>query len=124
MDKLDGYDRRIDEAVAAVAKARQDAEKATEEVTKHEPHIRSDIERLRGELQHCETDLPSDFRGTYHRVIRHKCEDAQAPVQGEFCGGCNQHVPVNMINDLMLSRPITCKACGRLLYLPEDYSPR
>ena len=29
------------------------------------------------------------------------------------------HVPVNMINELLLSRPIVCKSCGRLLYLPE-----
>jgi len=124
LDKLDGYDQRIEQAVAAGAKSRQEAEKAAEDVAEQEPHIRGDIERLRGELQHCESDLPGDFRGTYQRVIRQKGEDALAPVQGEFCGGCNQHVPVNMINDLMLSRPITCKACGRLLYLPEDYSPR
>ena len=124
LDKLDGYDRRIEQAVAAVAKGRQEVEKAAEAVAKQEPHIRGDIERLRGELQHCESDLPGDFRETYHRVIRQKGEDALAPVQGEFCGGCNQHVPVNMINDLMLNRPVTCKSCGRLLYLPEDYSPR
>jgi len=124
LDKLDGYDQRIEQAVAAVAKARQEAEKATQDVAKQEPHVRGDIERLRGELQHCEADLPGDFRETYQRVIRQKGEDALAPVQGEFCGGCNQHVPVNMINDLMLSRPVTCKACGRLLYLPEDYSAR
>ena len=124
LEKLEDFDKRIHQAVAAVAKARQEAEKAAADVVKQEPHIRGDIERLRGELQQCETELPGDFRETYKRVIRQKGEDALAPVQGEFCGGCNQHVPVNMINELLLNHPVTCKACGRLLYLPEDYSPR
>jgi hypothetical protein len=124
LDKLDEYGRRTRQAEAEVAKARQEAEKATQDVAKHEPHIRGDIERLRLELRQCETDLPSEFRETYQRVIRRKGEDALAPIEGEFCGGCNQHVPVNMINDLLMNRPVTCKACGRLLYLPEDYSPR
>jgi len=124
MEKLDGFEQRVEQATAAVSKGRQEAEKAAEDVTKQEPRIRGDIERLRRQLQQCEADLPHDFRETYLRVIRHKGEDALAPVQGEYCGGCNQHVPVNMINDLLLNRPVICKACGRLLYLPEDYSPR
>jgi hypothetical protein len=124
LEKLDEYGRRIEQAAAAVTKARQEAEKATDEVARQEPHIRGDVERLRAELEKCETNLPADFRETYQRVIRQKGEDALAAIQGEFCGGCNQHVPVNMINDLLLNRPVTCRACGRLLYLPEGYSPR
>jgi len=124
MEKLDGFEQRVEQAAAALAKGRREAEKAAEDVAQQEPRIRGDIERLRRQLQRCEADLPDDFRETYHRVIRHKGEDALAPVQGEYCGGCNQHVPVNMINDLLLNRPVTCKACGRLLYVPEDYSPR
>ena len=64
------------------------------------------------------------YRDLYRRVTRQKGEDALAAVQGEFCGGCNQHVPVNLINELMLNRPAICKSCGRLLYLPENYSPK
>lgn len=124
LEKLDGYEQRIGQAGAALAKGRQEAEKAAENMAKQEPHLRGDIERLRVELRLCEADLPGDFRDTYHRVIRQKGEDALAPVQDEFCGGCNQHVPVNMINDLLLNRPVICTACGRLLYLPADYSPR
>ncbi|OHB78449.1 MAG: hypothetical protein A2V98_06780 [Planctomycetes bacterium RBG_16_64_12] len=123
LEKLDRFDERTAQGKAAVAKAREEAEKASQDVSQQEPHIRSDVERLRAELAQCEADLPGDCREFYRRVIRQKGEDALAPVQGEFCAGCNQHVPVNLINDLMLNRPITCRSCGRLLYLPEDYSP-
>lgn len=124
MEKLDEFDKRIDQAEAAVANARREMEKVAQATAEQGPGIRADVERLRAEHEQCEAELPNDFREIYRRVLRHKGEDALSPIQGEFCGGCNQHVPVNMINDLMLNRPVTCKACGRLLYLPEDYSPR
>jgi predicted nucleic acid-binding Zn-ribbon protein len=46
-----------------------------------------------------------------------------AQVEGESCGGCYQNLTTNMINDLLMSRVVFCKVCGRLLYLPEDRSP-
>ena len=124
MEKLDDYEKRLEQSKAAVAKGRQDAEKAAEQTRDDEPRIHADLQRLRAELQECEGDLPGDFREIYRRVTRQKGEDALAAVQGEFCGGCNQHVPVNLINELMLNHPAICKSCGRLLYLPENYSPK
>jgi predicted nucleic acid-binding Zn-ribbon protein len=124
MEKLDDYERRLEESQAALAKGREEAEKYAGEVSEAEPRIRGDLERLRADLAQSEADLPGDFREIYRRVTRQKGEDALASVQGEFCAGCNQHVPVNLINELMLNRPAVCRSCGRLLYLPEDYSPK
>jgi predicted nucleic acid-binding Zn-ribbon protein len=124
LEKLDQLQAKVSQTKAAVAKAQQEAEKAGREVEEHDPRIRGDIDRLGAELLQCEADLPGDFRELYRRVVRHRGQDALASVQGEFCEGCNQHVPVNLINELLLNRPATCKACGRLLYLPEDFSPR
>ena len=123
MEKLDEVNDHVGQAKTAAANVREEAQKACRQIEQQEPRIRADIERLGAELKQCEADLPGEFRELYRRVVRRKGEDALSPVEGEFCGGCNQHVPVNMINDLMLNRPITCKACGRLLYLREDYSP-
>lgn len=85
--------------------------------------MQADIQRLESEIQQVEGDLPGDFRDMYRRLIRAKGGDALAPIHGEFCGGCNQHVPLNMINAVMLSKPICCKACGRLLYVHEGGLP-
>jgi hypothetical protein len=124
METLDAMNARVDAARHNAAKAREDAEKVAQQVAESEPVIRADIERLGQELQQHEADLPGEFRDLYHRSVRQRGEDALATIQGEFCEGCHQHVPVNMINDLMLNRPVSCKSCGRLLYLPEDYSAR
>ncbi len=119
LEKLDVYQTKVQQAEAMVAKVRQEGEKIHREVQDKEPQIRGDTARLETELRQCEDALPAEFREAYRRVVRAKGEDALAPVEGEFCGGCNQHIPLNMVNSLMLSRPIFCKSCGRLLYMPE-----
>ena len=47
-----------------------------------------------------------------------------AQVEGEVCGHCYQKLTAQTMNELYLSRPMFCKSCGCLLYLPEDRSPR
>ena len=123
MERFDEITKRLAVAQAAVAKAQEDAKRSAEEVELEGPKIRLDIERLKLELQQSEDELPSDFRDGYRRLVRGKGSDALAPIRGEFCGGCNQHVPLNMYNNLASSKPVFCRSCGCLLYLPEDQSP-
>lgn len=120
MEKLDTAAERTSHAEAEVAAAEQELVKVRDEVESQQPRIEADIVRLQKELSECEASLPADFREHYFRLVRGRGEDALAAVNGEYCSGCNHHVPVNMINDLMLSRPVACLSCGRLLYLPED----
>jgi len=120
MERLDQANLEVKAAEEALAKGTQEAEKARQEVEQQNPLIEADLARLSAELRQAEQDLPADFREVYDRLIRSKGSDGLAPVRGEFCTGCNQHVPLNMVNALRLSRPVFCRACGRLLYLPED----
>ena len=119
MEKVDQLKVQVERAEADLATARVEADQTAREVQRQEPLIRADLQRLEAELKECEGALPADFLEAYHRLVRHRGEDAMAPLEGEFCGGCNQHVPLNMVSQVMLSKPIFCKACGRLLYLPE-----
>ena len=122
MDKVDESREEVARAEGALAKAREEAEKVCRKVQQQEPLVQADIRRLEDELQQSETALPSEFRASYRRVVQARGEDALAPMEGEFCGGCHQHVPINMCNALTLSQPVFCKSCGRLLYLPEGHS--
>ena len=63
--------------------------------------------------------LPADIRELYQPIVRQKGEDALAVVENQCCGGCNQQVPLNLCSQIMLGQPVSCKTCGRLLYLPE-----
>jgi predicted nucleic acid-binding Zn-ribbon protein len=123
MEKLDLLNAKVKEAEQAVAKAREDAGKNNQDWEAEAPVIRGDIQRLEAELKQVEADLSADFRDLYRRLIRAKGGDALAAIHGEFCGGCNQHVPLNMVNGVMLGKPLCCKSCGRLLYVEEDQTP-
>lgn len=120
MERLDQANREVKAAEEALAKGTEEAQKARQEIEQQTPIIEADLARLSAELRQTEQDLPADFRELYDRLIRSKGSDGLAPVRGEYCAGCNQHVPLNMINALRLSRPVFCRACGRLLYLPEE----
>ena len=122
MEKLDELAEKAAAAKATVAKAREDAEKAGQEIQEKQPLIEADIKRLKTDLGDAEAALRDDFKDLYRRLVRRLGEDALVSVDGRFCSGCNHQIPMNMINDLLLGRPIPCNSCGRLLYLPEGYS--
>lgn len=119
MEKVDQFKLRVDQAHADLTLARAEAEKTALEVQKQEPAIKADIQRLEAELREHEAALSGEFRTVYTRLIRARGDDAMAPLDGEFCGGCNQHVPLNMVSQIRMNNLVFCKSCGRLLYLAE-----
>ena len=119
LEKIDSFQENIAEAEAALAAAKQKGEQVHGEVAEQKPSLMADVARIEAELQQTETALPAEIRDLYHRVVRHRGEDALAVVENQYCGGCNQQIPLNMLNQIMLGRPLFCKTCCRLLYLPE-----
>ena len=47
-------------------------------------------------------------------------EDALAAVEDSTCIGCYTTITTQMMNELLTNKPVFCKSCGRMLYLPED----
>jgi uncharacterized protein len=119
LEKIDAFRANIIEAEAARAAAVQKAAEVHTEVAGLEPSLKADIARLEGELAQSEATLPGDIRDLYNRIVRQKGEDALAVIENQCCGGCNQQIPLNLCNKVMLGQPISCKTCGCLLYLPE-----
>ncbi len=119
MERIDAFQKNIADAEAALKGAKKKAEEVRDETAKQGPAIQADIERLEAELRQSEATLPSDIHNWYQRIVRHKGEDALAVIENQCCGGCNQQIPLNLCNQVMLGQPVACKTCGRLLYLPE-----
>ena len=123
LEEIDQYPPRVQEAESNLAAARQQAVAVREQFAAEEPLIRADLQRLETELAESETALPADILEVYRRAVRQKGQDALAAVDGEYCSGCQQHVPLNVCNKVTMGEPLTCRACGRLLYMPEDRAP-
>lgn len=123
-EKTEQLQEKIAEAEAGQDRARQKSQEVHDEVRQQEPLIRDDVERLQAELKQCESNMPAEIRELYDRVVRQKGEDALAAVENEYCSGCHQHVPLNVIAEIMLGHPMFCRTCGRMLYVPEDAAPQ
>lgn len=117
---------RVDDLVAKGAEVRQRGEagkaelaKVTADVAATTATLEAEIARLEGDLSAAEAKLPSEFKQEYERCIRLKGADGMAAMEDSVCTGCGQTITLNMQNELVMSRPVFCKSCGCLLYLPE-----
>ena len=122
---------KVTEQEASVGQAEANLQLGRDELTKirarvdgERDKLESEISRLSGSLQAAESQLPSDIRGDYDRIVKARGDDGMAGLDGEYCGGCFQQVTQQTLNELRLSRFVLCKSCGRILYLPEDTTVR
>jgi predicted nucleic acid-binding Zn-ribbon protein len=76
----------------------------------------ADAER---QLREAEADIPADTRGQYERVAASRGPDALAAVQNRTCSACYTEITAQQYNELLQEQFVLCKACGRILYLPE-----
>jgi uncharacterized protein len=119
LEKVDQLTLVTKEAEKNLAAGKQEMEKAKQAVQSSAATIRTDVTALEAELSHAESALPADLKIDYERVVRSKGADSLAAADDGVCTGCGQQITLNMQNELQLSKLVFCKACGRLLYLPE-----
>ena len=92
MEKSQEYKDKIAQAEAELAAAKQKLEEVRAKVAEQEPLLTADIARLEAELKTAEASLPPEIRDPYQRVVKHLGEDALAPLENQYCGGCNQQI--------------------------------
>jgi len=119
LERIDSVKKTLPAAEAAVEAARTLLATAKARVAAEAGHLEVEVERLRGDLEMAERELPADIRDLYDRVVKQKGADGLAPLDGESCGGCFRQLTGNMYSELLLGRVVMCRACGRLLYMPE-----
>jgi predicted nucleic acid-binding Zn-ribbon protein len=116
LEKVDQLELEVVEARKRHEAGQTDLAKFRDAVAEELRLVQGDVARLEAELAQEEKNIPADFRDSYQRVIRGKGADGLARVEDGVCGGCGQQITLNMQNELLLSKQIFCKACGRLLY--------
>ncbi len=122
LEQVDQQQKKIAELENKVTLAREKLQAVEKQLAEETPIIAADLKRAEEQLRQTETAIPVEIRDLYQRVVRQRGEDALAAIEGEYCGGCHQHVPINVYVEIKMSHPMFCKACGRLLYLAEDDS--
>jgi uncharacterized protein len=119
LERIDQLQAAIKTADGNLAKFKDEQDKTRKRISDQQQGLESELARVRGELKAAEDQLDGDFKDNYLRLSRSMGEDSLAPVENECCGGCSQTLTAQTMNLLGLDRPVFCKSCGRLLYLPE-----
>jgi predicted nucleic acid-binding Zn-ribbon protein len=123
LERVDAVKKDLPTAETAVAAARKLLDGTKARVAAEATQLDGEVQRLRGELEATERDLPADMRDLYDRAVKLKGADGMAALDGHSCGGCFHQVTGNMHSELLMGRVVMCRSCGRLLYLPERASP-
>jgi len=119
LERIDALKPGVPAAEAGVERARGLVAAAKAQVAAEAGELEAELARVRGELATVERELADDLRERYLRVVRSKGADGLAAIDGQACGGCFQRITGNMLAEIQIGRPVVCRNCGRLLYLPE-----
>jgi len=120
MTKAEEQNVRIPELEKAL-KAGKD-ELARFEVTSKErvASLGEELLRTQAQLKEVEATLPPDIRPQYERLVTSRGEDALALATKNICSACHSGLTEQQRNDLRAGRLVTCKTCGRIVYLADE----
>ncbi|MFC1759155.1 zinc ribbon domain-containing protein [Planctomycetota bacterium] len=119
-DKLEGLQGGVAKAEENLAKCKTEFETVKKGIDDERAGLEADINRLKEELAGIESDLPSDFKADYDRIVGNRGEEGLAALDGECCGNCYQMITPQMQSELIMLRPVPCINCGAIMYLPES----
>ncbi|MFV1964898.1 MAG: zinc ribbon domain-containing protein [Pirellulaceae bacterium] len=122
LDRLEQLSEKVKGADENLARVKAESAKIHQRVESEQQSLAAEMERVRANLAQAEVSLPSDFKAEYQRLTRACGEAALAEVDGEVCGGCYHRLTPQTMNELYLGKPVFCKSCGCLMYLPEGRS--
>ena len=120
LEGLDEHENSVNASQEGLNKANQELEKIRQAVEAAQTGLENDLQRIQDELEKAEAALPGDLRTDYRRIAKAMGEDALAGVDADVCGGCFQTLTPQTINELLMSKPVFCKSCGRLLYMAGE----
>ncbi|GAB6164948.1 phospholipase [Thermostilla marina] len=131
MTRAEEKAEEVKEAEKALAAVQAEAEKAAKTFAEEAPTIEADLQRVEERIRALEEALPArpeheraneqreGVRQLYRRALASMGAQALAEVRNGVCSGCNQRIPLNQLNNLLLGHTSCCRACGRVLY-PEE----
>jgi predicted nucleic acid-binding Zn-ribbon protein len=119
LEELDQRQETIDQLAQETATSHTKLEELRQRVEHEGPQLQAELDQVHERLKVAESKLPEDIRIDYFRIAKARGEEALAPIDGETCGSCYQMLTIQTMNELYMDKPVFCKSCGALLYLPE-----
>ena len=120
LEKIDDINQEISDATESLKLANDLRNNIQAKIDKEAEGLKSEWTRVTAELTELEKKIPADIRMDYQRVASSRGEESLAPLDGDFCGNCFHKITTMQHSNLAANKPVFCKACGALIYLPDN----
>jgi predicted nucleic acid-binding Zn-ribbon protein len=120
MTKSEEETARIPELEKALATAREELARFETASKERAASLTEELRRTEAQLKEVEMTLPGDVRPHYERLVAAMGEDALSLAKNKTCSACYTALTQQQHNDLLAGRLVTCKSCGRIIYLADE----
>jgi uncharacterized protein len=109
---------QIPELEKAVRQAKDEFAKFEAGIQERQAGFQGQLDETHKLLREQEEQVPANLRTQYERIVGAMGPDALAALQGRTCSSCYTEITAQQYNELQQALFVSCKACGRILYLP------
>jgi predicted nucleic acid-binding Zn-ribbon protein len=121
MMQLEEQTAKVPELDEGIKRAKAELARFESEMGARQAELTEQHKQALAQIAQTEATLPdNNDRVSYNRLIKAHGEDAMSPVQNMICLACHTGITSQQGQDLHLGNFVVCKACGRILYLPES----
>ncbi len=120
MEEVEQLQAKVPELEKALAQSKKELADWDKTVKERQGVLNGELQTTMAQVKQVEPTLPEETKQQYDRMVGQRGEDALALVNGRTCGACYTEITAQMHNNLLAGRFVTCKSCGRILYLPEE----
>lgn len=120
MEEIDQLQAKLPDLEKGVAQSKKELAEWDKTVQQRQGVLKVELTKVQAQVKEVEPSLPEDIRQLYKRQVEGRGEDALSMVNGRTCVACYTEITAQMSNMLVQGLFVTCKSCGRILYLPEQ----
>jgi predicted nucleic acid-binding Zn-ribbon protein len=121
MDQIDKAKVEIDKEKQALQQEEKLLNEQKNKIQDRIKEIDERINQLEAQQRQITPEIDAKILPQYQRILKNRDGLAIVKVKDNSCGGCNMHVPPQVINLIkMYERIITCEVCNRMLYIEDE----
>jgi predicted nucleic acid-binding Zn-ribbon protein len=120
MTVIDETNAKIPELDKAIAKAKAELATFEAEAASKKADLEGLLSEHKAKLATIEPRVPAEHSQGYLRGKKATFQDSLASVVDKTCTACQNNITTQMQNEIENHRFVTCKSCGRILYIPGN----
>lgn len=118
LDEVEKIQQAVREERNRLGQIEKEWETKKKTLTQQEASLKGNLTTLSDKRTQILTQVPTESRDLYERVVEKREGLALVHVQGEACGACRIEIRPQLLNELGLKESfVICENCSRILYL-------